>query len=354
MNGSDVIGPLRLEQKIERWQRKTPARITGYTWNAIDVLVVHLSHGAHAGFAEGVGVYYGTDNAVSMMARLEELRTIIEAGLSRESIQRMLPPGGARNALDCAFWDLEAKVTNTAAWRRAGLDTLRPLHTTMTCHADTPEKMAAQARDHGPGYAIKLKLTGEEIDRDRICAVREALPDAWLGIDANQGFSRPFLARLMPLLIETRVALIEQPFPIGRDDLLEGFASPIPIAADESMQSMHDIATLVGRYQVANIKLDKCGGLTEGLAMARALRSAGLAVMVGSMGGTSLAMAPAFLVGQLCDIVDLDGPSFLIRDRQIPARYVDGHVFCPPELWGAASLGERRVSNDGAVARPLA
>lgn len=336
MNGGDVIGPLRLSLEIEKWERKTPARITGYTWNAIEVLVLQLSHRGLVGRAEGVGVYYGADSAVSMKARLEELRTTIEAGLSRDAIQQMLPYGGARNALDCAFWDLEAKVTGVAAWQRAGLDSPRPLRTTMTCHADTPEKMAAQALAHGAGFAIKLKLTGEDVDRDRVSAVREALPHAWLGIDANQGFTRPFLERLMPLLIETGVALIEQPFPIGHDHLLDGLKSPIPVAADESMQSLSDIGGLVGRYRVANIKLDKCGGLTEGLAMARGLRSEGLDVMVGSMGGTSLAMAPAFLIGQLCDVVDLDGPTFLKSDRPHPVVYEDGLISCSPQLWGAA------------------
>jgi L-Ala-D/L-Glu epimerase len=335
-----IQGPIGLQLEIERWQRKTPARITGYTFDAIDVLVVTLSKDGHTGRGEGVGVYYGADNATSMRQQMETLRTTIESGLSRVQIQGALPAGGARNALDCAFWDLEAKVTGVPAWQRAGLDALRPLLTTQTCHADAPEKMEKQALSHTGARAIKLKLTGEAIDADRVWAVRAALPAVWLGVDANQGFTRPFLEKLLPVLLDARVALIEQPFRIGEEALLDGLRSPIPIAADESMQTLADVPKLVGRFDVANIKLDKCGGVTEGLAIAKALRAAGLKVMVGNMGGTSLAMAPAILVGQLCDVVDLDGPLFLKSDRAHTVAYVDGYLHCPQELWGTRARTE--------------
>jgi L-Ala-D/L-Glu epimerase len=330
-----IPGPVGLRLEIERWPRKIPARITGYTWDAIEVLVVTLVKDRHRGRGEAVGVYYGPDNATSMRQQIEALRTTIESGLSRKAIQGALPPGGARNALDCAFWDLEAKLTGMPAWQRAGLEPPRPLPTTLTCHAETPEKMAQQALGHARARAIKLKLTGEAVDAERVRAVRAVLPDVWLGVDANQGFTRPFLEKLMPVLLDARVALIEQPFRIGEEALLDGFRSPIPVAADESMQTLADVPALVGRFDVANIKLDKCGGVTEGLEMARALRTEGLKVMVGNMGGTSLAMAPAFLVGQLCDVVDLDGPTFLKSDRAVSVAYIDGYLHCPPELWGA-------------------
>jgi L-alanine-DL-glutamate epimerase-like enolase superfamily enzyme len=271
-----------------------------------------------------------------MIKQIESLRATIEAGISRESLRSILRPGGARNALDCALWDLEAKLRGCSAWQIAELGTPRPLLTTFTCGADEPRKMAAVARAYTGARAIKLKLTGEPIDAERVHAVRDARADVWLGVDANQGFTSAFLERLMPTLTETRVALIEQPFPSGQDALLDGFESPIPVAADESVQCLMDMPGLVGRFDVVNIKLDKCGGLTEGLAMARAARDLGLETMVGCMTATSLAMAPAFLVGQLCSVVDLDGPVFLKSDRGTPVQYIDGFISCPRELWGHA------------------
>lgn len=168
-------------------------------------------------------------------------------------------------------------------------------------------------------------------------AVREAVPDAWLGVGANQGFTRSSLERLMRTLVKADVALVEQPFPVGQDALLDGFRSPIPIAADESVQTLADVPNLPGRYAVMNIKLDKCGGLTEGLAMARAGAELGLDIMVGNMLGTSLAMAPGHLLGQLCDIVDLDAPAFIQSDREVMVRYEDGLIHCPPSLWGTGN-----------------
>jgi L-Ala-D/L-Glu epimerase len=209
-----------------------------------------------------------------------------------------------------------------------------PLLTTFTCGADEPAKMAANANAYTDARAIKLKLTGEAIDAERVRAVREIRPDVWLGVDANQGFTRAGLEALMPVFLEARVALIEQPFRTGQEALLDGFRSPIPIAADESVQNSADIPGLVGRVNVVNIKLDKSGGLTEALQMARTARQFGLDAMVGNMLGTSLAMAPAFLVGQLCQIVDLDGPVFLRADRAETIQYADGSVTCPERLWG--------------------
>jgi L-Ala-D/L-Glu epimerase len=327
-------GPLVLRTKVEQWRRATPVRITGYTFDVIDVLVVSLEKDGLVGRGEGDGVYYKRDDAESMLRQVEALRGCIEAGISREVLQEMLPPGGARNALDCALWDLEAKLTGRPAWQIAALVKPRPLLTAFTCHAEEPEKMVARARGYTGARAIKLKLTGEPIDAARVRAVRESLPDVWLGVDANQGFTRALLEQLMPVLVEMRVALIEQPFRIGQESLLDGLNSPIPIAADESVQGLADIPALAGRFDVVNIKLDKCGGLTEALAMAHAARATGLDVMVGNMCGTSLAMAPAFLVGQLCDVVDLDGPVFLQTDRDVTVAYADGYVRCPEALWG--------------------
>ena len=330
------VTALKLETKIEKWPFVTPFRITGYVWEAIEVLYVQLTRDGHVARGEGAGVYYRDDKPAAMLAQIESSRAAIEAGITREAAQKLLPPGGARNALDCALWDLEAKVSGKPAWQIAGLEKPHGLLTTMTCGADEPAKMAAKARDeYRQAKAIKLKLTGEPSDGDRVRAVREVRPDVWLGVDANQGFTRESLEKLMPTLVDTGVKLIEQPFRIGQDALLDGFKSPIPVAADESVQTLADVRALVGRYNVMNIKLDKCGGLTEGLAMARLARELGLECMVGNMVGTSLSMAPAYLVGQLCSVVDLDGPIFIKGDRELRVRYENGLVTVPEGLWGS-------------------
>jgi L-Ala-D/L-Glu epimerase len=331
---SKSIGPLRLHVEVQKWPLAKPFRITGYSWDFLELLLVRLEKDGKVGWGEAAGVYYRHETPASMISAIESLRTRIEARFSREALRKWLRPGGARNALDCALWDLEAQLSGRAVWQLAGLEKWQPLVTTFTCGAESPEEMAVTARSYTNARAIKLKLTGEPIDADRVRAVRDERPDVWLGVDANQGFTRASLARLMPVLEEMRVALIEQPFPIGQDGLLDGLRSPIPLAADESAQCLADIPGLVGRFSVVNIKLDKCGGLTEALGMARAARALGLQPMVGNMLGTSLAMAPAFLVGQLCSVVDLDGPIFLKADRSHAVRYVDGFISCPEALWG--------------------
>jgi len=331
---SKTAGPLTLRADIEKWPLANPFRITGHTWEYVEVLLVRLAKDGQVGRGEAAGVYYKKDEPAAMLGQIEALRPAIEAGISRDAVQKLLPPGGARNALDCAWWDLEAKLTGRRAWQIAGLEKPHPLLTTFTCGADEPGKMADVARGYRNACAIKLKLTGEPSDADRVRAVRETRPDVWLGVDANQGFTRASLERLMPTLTETRVELIEQPFPIGQEALLDGFQSPIPVAADESVQGLSDVQGLVGRFNVMNIKLDKCGGLTEALAMARAARELGLDCMVGNMLGTSVAMAPGFLVGQLCQVVDLDGPIFLKTDREATVQYSEGYISCPENLWG--------------------
>lgn len=324
----------KLHIEAERWPYRAPFRTTGYVREAIDVIVVSLEQDGCVGRGEAAGVRYRRETVVSMTAQIEAVRASIEGGITREALQALLPCGGARNAVDCAFWDLEAKLHQRPVWQSAGVGQPRPVLTVFTCGADTPERMAASARDYGSARAIKLKLTGEPHDHECVAAVRDARPDVWLSIDANQGLTRSGLERLMPILVHNRVSLIEQPFPAGEDALFDALQSPIAIAADESVQDRSDIPLLAGRVQMINIKLDKCGGLTEGLAMARMARSLRLDVMVGNMGNTSLAMAPAILLGQLCNVNDLDGPLFLKDDRQIAATYTDGLVMCPEALWG--------------------
>jgi L-alanine-DL-glutamate epimerase-like enolase superfamily enzyme len=328
---------LRLEARQERLRLAAPFRISGYVFEDSEVVVVTLSDGDHLGRGEGAGAYYLGDDGDRMMADIEAARGEIEAGIDRRQLQKLMPAAGGRNAVDCALWELEAARSGVPPWRLAGLDAVRPLLTTFTVGADSPEAMAAAALAYARARAIKLKLTGElDLDIERVRRVRAARPDVWLGVDANQGFTRDALDELVPVLAQSGVALLEQPLARGREADLEGFRSPIPIAADESALTLADVEGLIGRFDVFNIKLDKCGGLTEALAIVDACRRAGLKVMVGNMVGTSLAMAPAFIVGQHCDIVDLDGPTFLAEDRRPSVTYEDGTIWCGDEVWGAA------------------
>jgi L-alanine-DL-glutamate epimerase-like enolase superfamily enzyme len=328
--------PRRLTLRIETecWPLKAPFHITGYTVHAVDAIVVTLDDGVHQGRGEASGVYYHGDDPARMAAAVEAVRPQIEAGLDRAALARLLPPGGARNAVDCALWDLEAKQLGRPAWALAGLAAPKPLLTAYTLGADSPQAMAEGAKAYAQARLVKLKLTGEPDDAERVRRVRAARPDVRLSVDANQGFTRASLAALTPTLLEAGVDLIEQPFPLDRDEWLDDLGSPIPIAADESVQASGDLTAQLGRVQMINIKLDKCGGLTEGLAMARRARLLGFKVMVGNMTGTTLAMAPAALLGQLCDLVDLDGPLPLVEDRAPAAVYRDGAIWCPPEAWG--------------------
>lgn len=329
------MSTLKLDLRIEQFPLTKPFRISGHVFTETAVLLAEVSDGEHNGRGEGCGVYYLGDDAAHMLAEAERVRGAIEAGATRAELQQLLPPGGARNALDCAYWDLEAKQTGSPVWALAGLEAPKPLRTTLTLGADTPEAMAAGAQALDPEALIKLKLTGDLADDiARIAAVRTARPDAWIGVDANQGYTIASLPELLPALTANRIALLEQPLARGREADLDGVKRPLPFAADESALTLADTAGLVGRFDTVNIKLDKCGGLTEGLAIASQARQLGLDVMVGNMVGTSLSMAPAFVLGQLCDVVDLDGPTFLAADRTPGVTYRNGHIHCPDDIWG--------------------
>jgi L-alanine-DL-glutamate epimerase-like enolase superfamily enzyme len=327
---------VKLSVRVEKLRLAAPFRISGFVFEEQDIAVVELRDGPHLGRGEASGVYYLDDKIEGILAAIESRRTAIESGMDRLSLQRLLPPGGARNAIDCAMWELDASRKGVPVWELAGVGALRPLTTTFTLGADDPQIMAAGARKYGHARSLKLKLTGDlDTDIARIRAVRSARPDVWIGVDANQGYTIAALEGLMGELVRAEVALLEQPLARGHEADLQGFTSPIPIAADESALSLTDLPGLIGRFQIVNIKLDKCGGLTEGLAMARRAREIGLGVMVGSMVGSSLAMAPGFILGQLCDVVDLDGPIFLSSDRTPGAVYAEGKIQCGEEIWGS-------------------
>ncbi|AKC86258.1 dipeptide epimerase [Pseudoxanthomonas suwonensis] len=324
-----------LELRNEPLRLSAPFRIAGYVFEAMPATVVTLRQGGYSGRGEAAGVYYNDDHPEGMLATLESLRPRIEAGLDRAVLRELLPPGGARNALDCALWELESKLAGEPVWRLAGLGEVRPLLTTFTVGADAPAAMAEKAAAYVGARALKLKLTGEaELDCARVREVRRRCPGTWIGVDANQGYNAATLPILLPVLVDENISLLEQPCARGRESDLDGIDRVLPIAADESILDLAELEARHHRFDVINIKLDKCGGLTEGLLMAKRARELGKKVMVGNMCGTSLAAAPAFVLGQFCDVVDLDGPVFLAADRSPSVRYEDGFIFCGDEVWG--------------------
>jgi L-alanine-DL-glutamate epimerase-like enolase superfamily enzyme len=262
------------------------------------------------------------------------MKGAVFSGLDRAALQQAMPPGAARNALDAAFWDIEAKRAYCSAAELAGIGPLRPLITAYTLSLDTPERMGEAAAAQRARPLLKLKLTGEG-DLERVAAVRRNAPTARLIVDANESWTPSDFAELAPKLAEFGVELIEQPLPAGVDAALADLPHPIPVCADESCHTAADLDRLVGKYDVINIKLDKTGGLTAALELAKAGRERGFSIMVGCMIGTSLAMAPAMLVAQQASVVDLDAPLLLAADRNQRLRYEGSLVYPPePELWG--------------------
>jgi L-alanine-DL-glutamate epimerase-like enolase superfamily enzyme len=286
------------------------------------------------GRGEGVPYARYGETPAAAMAALVSMAEPIAAGLDRAGLQAALPPGAARNALDCAFWDLEAKLAGMPAWRLAGLPAPGPVTTAFTISLAAPEAMAAAAAAAATMPVLKLKLGGPD-DIACVAAVRQAAPAATLIVDANEAWSIARLTAIAPYLAAAGVVLIEQPLPAGHDDALADYACPVALAADESCHGIDSLPRLADRYQVVNVKLDKTGGLTGALALKEAALAAGFGIMVGCMVSTSLAMAPAFLLAQGAAFVDLDGPLLLERDRE-PAIVYDGALMQPPSpaLWG--------------------
>ena len=302
------------------------------------VVVATISDGHQAGCGECVPYARYGESIDSVTAAIEAMRGALADGLDRVGLQQAMPPGAARNALDCAFWDLEAKRSGRRVHELAGLPVPQPLTTAFTISLADPQTMAQAAARAAHRPLLKIKLGGNAThggDPARIAAVRGAAPHATLIVDANEGWAEADLAANLDACAEAGVALVEQPLPEGRDDALARIPRPIPICADESAHDRASLAALRGKYDCVNIKLDKAGGLTEALAMAEAARAAGLAIMAGCMVATSLSMAPAVLLAQSARFTDLDGPLLLARDRSPGLRY-DGSLVYPPDrdLWG--------------------
>ena len=294
------------------------------------VLTVRIQDGAVTGWGECVPYARYDETLESVMAEIESL----PSDLSRKKLQDLLPAGAARNAVDCALWDLEAKLAGKRVWELAGLPVPGPEITAYTLSLDTPDAMQAQAEQHAFRPLLKIKL-GTPDDMPRLEAVRAGAPNSRIIIDANEGWSAEVYAALAPHLVRLDVSLVEQPLPAGQDEALIGIERPVPVCADESCHDRASLAALKGKYDVVNIKLDKTGGLTEALALRDAARAEGYGVMVGCMVGSSLAMAPATLVAQGASFTDLDGPLLLAEDRQNALEF-DAMGVHPPvaELWG--------------------
>lgn len=326
---------MRISVRQVDWEFASVFRIAYRTRSHAQTVVVELQDGEITGRGEALGISYHGETVDSLMRQLEDVADDLAGGISREALQALLPAGGARNALDCALWDLEAKRSGRRVWELAGIDRVRPLLTSFTLGLDTPEAIGAAAAAAGRYSILKLKLAGDDADLARVTMARAARADAEIIVDANQAWGERQLHELVPKFTELGVRLIEQPMPAGKDDALLGFPSPIPLCADESCQTASSVRALLGKYQYVNIKLDKAGGLTESLRCARTARDNGFKLMVGCMGGSSLSMAPAFVVGQLCDFADLDGPLVSKSDVPDAIRYVGSTMFPPePRLWG--------------------
>jgi len=320
--------------RAESWPIAGAFTISRGSKTAAEVVVVEIRDGAHVGRGECVPYPRYGETIADAIASVEALRAEIERGLDRAALLTALPAGAARNAVDCALWDLEAKIAGRPVWQLAGLAPPQAATTAYTLSLDTTENMAAAARANAARPLLKLKLSGPG-DLDRVRAVHENAPRARLIVDANEAWTPESYFALAPQLGPLGVELIEQPLPDGADGPLAGLGRPVPICADESCHDTASLAHIAGRYDAVNIKLDKTGGLTEALRLAAAAKAAGLDIMVGCMVATSLAMAPALLLAADARWVDLDGPLLLARDREHGLAYQGSRLQpASPELWG--------------------
>ena len=315
----------------QSWPLDKPFRISRGTRTEARVVVVTVSDGEHIGRGEGVPIKRYNQSPASVLAQIESIKR--GQSLDRQQLQKLLPAGAARNALDCALWDLEAKISGKRAWELAKIPLAHEVETSFTISLDTPAAMAAAAKTNAP--ILKLKLGGDDLDLARVEAVRGAAPGARLLIDANESWTHDHYCKIVPSLHQFGIELIEQPFPADADKVLETLDHPIPVCADESCHTTADLPRLTNRYEMLNIKLDKTGGLTEALLLTEHAREAGFKLLIGCMVCTSLGIAPARLLAGGADYVDLDGPLLLAGDRHHAVPYDNGRIGIPPrELWG--------------------
>jgi L-Ala-D/L-Glu epimerase / N-acetyl-D-glutamate racemase len=328
--------PQRLTVTRRAWPLARPITTAYGVETAVDIVVAEISDTDSRGRGEGVPLRRYGESIDSVVAALDAMKGAITSGLNRDTLQSAMPPGAPRNALDCAFWDMDAKRAYCSVAELAGFGMVKPVVTAFTLDFDTPEKMAEQAAANRTRPLLRLELGGEG-DVERVRAVRGVVPAARLIVDANESWNEVQLAEFIPALSDCRVELIEQPLPADADEALARLECRIPLCADESCRTLADLDRLDGKYAALNIKLDKVGGLTEALALAGEAKRRGLRIMVGEGIGTSLGVAPALLVAQLAEIVDLDGPLRLATDRAAGVRY-EGSTIHPADakLWGGS------------------
>jgi L-alanine-DL-glutamate epimerase-like enolase superfamily enzyme len=330
----------RIDAHHERWPLSRPFRISRGEKTAADVVVVEARAGDDVGHGEAVPYTRYGESIESVLAQLQTLAPAFENGLTRHELQELLPPGAARNAADCALWDLEAKAAGRSVAELIGAPNPQEMVTAVTVSLDAPQHMAEAAAAIADAPLIKVKVDADA-PLDSITAVRLAAPSARLIVDPNEGWTPDLLTELLTPLASLGVALIEQPLPADADAALERIKSPIPICADESVHVSADLERVARRYRAVNIKLDKTGGLTEALAMRRQADELGLIVMVGCMISTSLGIAPALHVAANAQIVDLDGPWWLLQDRDSAVCFDSGRLTPPRNGWGIPS---RRIA----------
>jgi len=324
---------MQIEAKEEIWPLKQVFRISRGSRSEARVIVVAVTDGQHTGRGEAVPIARYNQSVASVLEQIESIKR--EKNLDRHRIQELLPAGAARNALDCAFWDLEAKISGKRVWELANVPMVHFLETSFTISLDTPEKMAAAAKASAKAPLLKLKLGGDDVDLARVEAVREAAPMARLLIDANESWSPSHYRNIVPALKKLMVELIEQPFPDDADEILETLDHAVPVCADESCHTSADLPRLTNRYEMINVKLDKTGGLTEALPLCARARESGFKILIGCMVGTSLSMAPARVLASAADYVDLDGPLLLAHDRDHGLTYENNRIGLPArQLWG--------------------
>ena len=324
---------LTIEAREETWPLKAPFRISRGSRTKAQVVVATMVDGEHVGRGECVPIARYDQSTESVIAQIESIKG--EKSLDRQHVQKLLPAGAARNALDCALWDLQAKISGKRVWELATIPVVPEVVTTLTISLDTEAKMAAAAKAKATAPILKLKLGGDDLDLARVKAVREAAPAARVLIDANESWSREHYEEIVPALKELGVALIEQPFPADADEVLEILDHPIPVCADESCHTTTDLPRLTNRYEAINVKLDKTGGLTEALHLCEHARENGFKLLFGCMVCTSLGIAPARVLASFAEWIDLDGPLLLARDREHEIPYNKGRIGMPSrELWG--------------------